>query len=57
MPNYFERDNVHKRIKLTERDKKYGLVFDKHVLGRDYTSFPYGYERVRQEMDLLLDLL
>ena len=55
-PNYFERDNVHKHIKLTERIKKYGLVFEKRVLGRNYTSYPYGYDRIRHEIDILLTL-
>ena len=57
VPNYFERDNVGKRIKLTERVKKYGLVFDKRVLGRDFCSFPYGYDSIRDDMDILLELL
>ena len=32
IPDFFARDQTTKKIKLTERVKKYGLVFDKRVI-------------------------
>ena len=32
IPDFFDRDQTTKKIKLTERVKKYGLVFDKRVI-------------------------
>jgi len=57
-PKYFKRDvRKEKPIRLTERTKRYGLVFDKRVLNPDTKkSEPYGYKRVRDEVDLLIEL-
>ena len=55
--NFFDRDQTNKRIRLIEREKQYGLVFDKRVI--DWTtrkSYPYGYVRIRGEVDMLLEL-
>ena len=42
--DYFARDQVHKRVKLTDRVKQYKLVFDKRVLDLSTKqSTPYGY--------------
>ena len=60
-PNHFTRDTTKKTICLTERVKKYGLVFDKRVITTDKSSKPYGFERMDpeqcNELDILLDLL
>ena len=46
--DYFERDQINKKIKLTERVKKYKLVFDKRILDpATKTSTPYGYVWMR----------
>ena len=56
-PYYFQNDLEQKRIKAVARIKQYGLVFDKRVVNTDTkSSYPYGYERIGQEVDLLLDL-
>ena len=56
-PYYFQRDLEHKRIKVVPRIKQYGLVFDKHVINTDTkSSYPYDYEKIGAEVDLLLDL-
>jgi len=56
-PNYFNRDVTDKSIQLTKRVKNYGLVFDKRVLHPDtMKSEPYGFRRVRDEIELLMDL-
>ena len=48
VPDYFDRDQVHKKIKLTDRVKKYKLVFDKRVLDpATKASTPYGYVWMR----------
>ena len=55
--NFFHRDQTNKRIRLIQREKKYGLVFDKRVI--DMTtrkSYPFGHARIRDEVDLLSDL-
>ena len=37
--------------------KQYRLVFDKRVVNvATKSSYPYGYERIGKEVDLLLDL-
>ena len=55
--NFFDRDHTNKRIRLIEREKKYGLVFDKRVVDRaTRKSYPYGYIRIRDEVDMLLEL-
>lgn len=56
-PYYSQRDLEQKRIKLIPCVKHYGLVFDKRVINTNTkSSYPYGYERIREEVDLLLDL-
>ena len=56
-PYYFQRDLEQKRIKVVPRIKQYGLVFDKRVINTDTkSSYPYGYERVGEDVELLLDL-
>ena len=56
-PYYFLRDMEEKRIKVVPRIKQYGLVFDKRVIKTDTkSSYPYGYERIGEEVKLLLDL-
>lgn len=53
--NAFHRDQTNKRIRLIQREKKYGLVFDKRVIDRTTRkSYPFGYSRIRDEIDLLL---
>ena len=42
---------------MVPRVKQYGLVFDKRVIDvATQSSYPYGYERIGDELDLLLDL-
>ena len=56
-PYYFRRDLEQKRIKVFPRVKQYGLVFNKRVIKTDTkSSYPYGYERIGEEVELLLDL-
>ena len=56
-PYYFQRDSERKRIKVVPRVKQYGLVFDKRVVDvNSKSSFPYGYKRIRAEVEHLLDL-
>ena len=44
IPDYFQRDQVHKKIKLTNQMKHYKVVFDKRILDpRSKTSTPYGH--------------
>ena len=55
--NFFHRDQTNKRIRLIEREKKYGLVFDKRVVDRaTRKSYPYGYARIQSEVDMLSEL-
>jgi len=55
--DFFERNQTTKKIKLTQREKKYGLVFDKRVIDRQTrVSTPYGYSWIGQEAELLADL-
>ena len=55
--NFFHRDQTNKRIRLIEREKKYGLVFDKRVVDRaTRKSYPYGYARIQGEVDMLSEL-
>ena len=54
---YFRRDLEKKQIQVVPRVKQYGLVFDKRVIDVDTkSSYPYGYERIGDEVDLLFDL-
>ena len=55
-PYHFQRDLQQKQIKVVPRVKKYGLVFDKRVLNTNAFSYPYGYRRTGDEVQLLLDL-
>ena len=56
-PYYFKRDLEQKQIQVVPRVKQYGLVFDKRVIDvATRSSYPYGYERIGDELDLLLDL-
>ena len=55
--HFFHRDQTNKRIRLIERKTKYGLVFDKRVIDRTTRqSYPFGYSRIQDEVDLLLEL-
>ena len=56
-PYYFRRDLEKKQIQVVRRVKQYGLVFDKRVIDvATKSSYRYGYERIGDELDLLLDL-
>ena len=56
-PYYFQRDSEKKRIKVVPRVKKYALVFDKRVINTGTKmSYPYGFQRIGNELNLLLDL-
>ena len=55
--DYFERHQAIKKIKLTTRVKKYGLVFDKRVIDRSSrVPTPDGYSWYGNEVVLLLSL-
>ena len=57
IPDFFQRDQVNKKIKLTERKKHYQLVFDKRVIDpATRSSTPYGYNWFGAEVELLMDL-
>lgn len=57
IPDYFERNQVTKKIKLTERKKKYQLVFDKRVIDPvTRSSTPYGYNWFGGDIENLLTL-
>ena len=53
---HFQRDVENKQIRVIPRVKQYGLVFDKRVINTNAMSYPYGYRRVGDEVQLLLDL-
>lgn len=56
-PYNFQRDLENKRIKVMPRVRQYGLVFDKRVIQTNTkSSYPYGYERIGEEVELLLYL-
>ena len=56
--DYFERHQATKKIKLTTRVKKYGLVFDKWVIDRSSrVSTPDGYSWYGNEVALLREHL
>ena len=51
IPDYFKRDQVSKKIKLTKRVKNYQLVFNKRIIDSSTkTSTPYGFVRMRGEV-------
>ena len=53
----FKKDRTTKKICLTEKGKRYGLVFDKRVIkSEDCSSRPYGHDWIRKDIDLLLSL-
>ena len=55
--NFFDSDQTNKRIRLIEREKQNGLVFDKRVIDQTpQISYPYRYVRIRGEVDMLLEL-
>ena len=57
IPDFFDRDQTTKKIKLTERVKKYSLVFDKRVIdAATRVSTPYGYNWFGGDAELLLSL-
>ena len=56
-PYHFKRDLEKKQIQVVPRVKQYRLVFDKRVIDvATRSSYPYGYQRIGDELDLLLDL-
>lgn len=55
-PFFFQRDLEQKKIQLVPRVKKYGMVFDKRVINTNCKSYPYGYRRIGQEVELLMEL-
>ena len=55
-PYHFQRDVEKKQIRVVPRVKQYGLVFDKRVINNNAISYPYGYRRIGEEIDLLMDL-
>ena len=56
-PFFFKRDLEGKTIKVVPRVKQYGIVFDKRVVNVDTkSSYPYGFQRIEKEVNLLLDL-
>jgi len=43
-PNFFYRNPATKQLKVAPHTKRYGLVFDKHVVDpATFMSYPYGY--------------
>ena len=56
-PFFFKRDLEGKTIKVVPHVKQYGIVFDKRVVNVDTkSSYPYGFQRIEKEVNLLLDL-
>ena len=55
-PYYFQRDVEKKQIRVVPRVKQYGLVFDKRVINTNAYSYPYGFRRIGDEVNLLLEL-
>ena len=57
IPDFFQRDQVTKKIKLTERKQHYQLVFDKRVIDpATRSSTPYSYNWLSGDVKLLMDL-
>ena len=55
-PSHFKRDLEEKKIQLVRQVKQYALVFDKRVINTDGLSFPYGFRRIGEELELLMEL-
>ena len=56
-PYHFRRGLEQKQIQVVPRVKQYELVFDKRVVDvATKSSYPYGYERIGEEVYLLLEL-
>ena len=55
-PSHFKRDLEEKKIQLVRQVKQYALVFDKRVLNTNGLSFPYGFRRIGEELELLMEL-
>ena len=56
-PYHFRRQLEKKQIQVVPQVKKYGLVFDKRVVEvATRSSYPYGYNRIVSEVELLLDM-
>ena len=57
IPDFFQRDQITKKIKLTERKKQYQLVFDKCVIDpATRSSTPYGFNSYDGDAELLMNL-
>ena len=57
IPDFFQRDQVTKKVKLTERQKKYQLVFDKRIIDPvARSSTPYGFNWYGGDAELLMNL-
>ena len=57
IPDFFQRDQITKKIKLTERKKQYQLVFDKRVIDpATRSSTPYGFNWYGGDAELLMNL-
>ena len=55
-PSHFQRDVENKEIRVVQQIKQYGLVFDKRVINTNGKSYPYGFRRIGEEVQLLMDL-
>lgn len=56
-PFFFKRDLEGKKIQVVPRVKQYGIVIDKRVVNaHTKSSYPYGFQRIGEEVQLLLDL-
>ena len=56
-PSLFQTGSRKETNSIIPRVKQYGLVFDKRVIDvTTRSSFPYGHEKIGDELDLLLDL-
>ena len=57
IPDFFQRDQVTRKIKLTEHKKHYQLVFDKRVIDpATCSSTPYGFNWYGGDAEVLMDL-
>lgn len=55
-PSHFQRDVENKEIRVVQQVKQYGIVFDKRIINTNGKSYPYGFRRIGEEVQLLLDL-